>query len=240
MIDIESKFLSNFLLPPSKKIELKKDISFSTIKKYRITISIILLIFWIILLINLKSEIIMFTYKFLTLWGVFLTTIYFFGSILKKEEKLNEKSFFLHLILTMEICIFFGYWFFILPTGSIENEGFVKKFANFFVHFLIQVFLAIEFFINKSFFLKKWKYLFWKFLVFFCYTIGNIVLVKVFGDVPYRVIKWDSYFYVFVFFAIFLTVFLAWNLVLWAQRFKIRIKKEFKHDKDVKKHFLKR
>ena len=238
MITMDDKTYNKIEEDHSSKLELKKEFSSSSIKVFRISVSIILVIYWIIMVIHFKMRIFETISKFLTLWGLVFASVYFIKSIFTIEEKLIINSHFLHLTITLEIVIFLGYWLIILPTGSISNNTTFKILTNLFCHLVIQIFLFIDIFLNKHFFINNKKNLFLHLSVFILYFIVNLIFVKVFDIVPYKAIKWDSYLDFILVCVMFFFVLVVWHFVLWLQRFKINIKEEHKNDKELKKHFF--
>lgn len=223
---------------PSSKLTHKHPNSQKTLKIFRIFVCLTLLTYWTILLIHKKQEIFLTISKFFTLWGLVFASIHFIGSIFKLEENLITNSNFLHFVLTAEFVIFLGYWLIILPTGSVSNDSVFKFFMNLYPHLVIQVFLVIDWILNKAFFLNLRKNLFLHLFVFLLYFVVNFVFVKFFDIVPYKAIRWDGFLDVVLFFFVILQILCVWFFILWCQRFKLEIKEEHRNDKELKKHFL--
>ena len=219
------------------KLQIKKNFQHKTIKTYRIFVTILFILFWIAFLIHTKQNFFIMIFQLLTMWGVILTTIHFIKSIFTDELEIKENNHFFHLILTMEIFIFFGYWIFVFPYHSFEKETNLYVILIVFEHFIIQILLLIEYIINKSFFFNSKKNFFLHFLVFMVYLCVNILLVKVFDIVPYENIRWESIWEFLMVILLIVIIFLIWHLILFFQRFKIYIKDEHKHDRNLKKHF---
>lgn len=222
----------------SKKLELKRKFSNKTIKIFHITVSLILIIYWTILIIYYKSEIFKIISKFLTFWGLVITTIYFFRSLFISQKEIYVNNHFLHFLLTLEITIFFSFWMVILPTAKLPEITPFLFFENIFNHFIIQIFLFIEFFLTKSFFLNSKINLFLHSFVFFIYIITNLIYLKVFNIEIYNLIEWNSYIDIILSLCLITFVFFNWYFLLWSQRFKFKILDDFKNDKEITKHFF--
>lgn len=222
----------------SKKIEQNLKFSPLTIKIYKSFVSLLLLIYWTINIIHFKTQILERITKYLTIWGVLFTTLYFWISLFFEEKEIIENHHFLHFLITLEIVIFFIYWFFIIPMNVFSNESEFEFYSNLFVHLVIQVLIFFDYFFSKAFFFNSRKNFWVYFSVFVFYFGVNFVFVKVFKDVPYKGFEWDCFWQLILIFVLFGVIFGVWYLVLWGQRFKFKIKEEFQSDKEIKKHFL--
>ena len=219
------------------KLQIKNNFHHKTIKTYRICCSILFLFFWIAFIFHTKENFFIMLCQLLTMWGAILTTIHFVKSVFTDELEIKENNHFFHLILTMEIFVFFAYWIVVFPFHSLKEETYLYIILSVFGHLIVQILVLIEYFMNKSFFYNSKKNLFLHFLVFILYLGINVLLVKVFGIVPYENIKWESIWEFIMVILLIVVIFLIWHLILFFQRYKISIKDEHKHDSNLKKHF---